>query len=300
LGRPTKSGLDFFSHDVNASSDGKIELMIALYGNDGYAFYFRILERIYRSNDLCLDVSSDEMNFVLAKRLDVDFEKFNKMLMTAIQHNLFCKKEYEERKVLTSESIKRRAEPVFVKRMQNRSTTEKVSVTEKKVSVAESTHSKVKNSKGQNSKKVNKDMVEKNFSDDVIFLTDLLISEIKNNNPQAKSPANISNWRNDIKLLMDDGYNHEQIEKVIKWCQADDFWKSNILSAKKLREQMGKLILQMGRGTDAKHWSNNKRPVIEVAKFEGYSENDITPERIEEVRGKAREVEELLRMRKVR
>lgn len=272
--------------------------MIALYGNDGYAFYFRILERIYRSNDLCLDVSSEEMNFVLSKKLDIEYDKFKKMLKTAINHGLFCKKEYEKNMVLTSDSIKRRAEPVFVKRMQNRSNVEKVSVTERKVSVAESTHSKVKNSKEQNSKN-KKEFVEKQFSDDVLFLCDLLISEIKKNNPQAKTPANISNWRNDIRLLLADGYDRDQIEKVINWCQADEFWKSNILSAKKLREKIGTLILQMGRKDDAKPWTNSKRPVVEIAKFEGYNEIEITPERMEQIREDAKRLEEKLRMRKV-
>lgn len=84
-------------------------------------------------------------------------------------------------------------------------------------------------------------------SEEVVFLTDLLVSEIKKNNPQAKTPTNISNWRNDIRLLLADGYTFTQIDSMIRWTQSDDFWKSNILSAKKLREKSSTLILQMQR-----------------------------------------------------
>ena len=46
--RPQKQGLDYFSHDTDASNDEKIEAMEAVYGLAGHAFYFKLLERIYR------------------------------------------------------------------------------------------------------------------------------------------------------------------------------------------------------------------------------------------------------------
>lgn len=48
LARPRKTGLDYFSHDVDLSSDDKIEAMEGKYGPTGYAFYCKTLERIYR------------------------------------------------------------------------------------------------------------------------------------------------------------------------------------------------------------------------------------------------------------
>jgi hypothetical protein len=101
-------------------------------------------------------------------------------------------------------------------------------------------------------------------------------------------------------MMENDKYEFEQIKKMIEWCQSDDFWKSNILSAKKLREKAGTLILQMDRGGEnGRVKTNSKRPQIEVGRFEEYNHTDISPERIEEIRGSARKVEELLRMRKV-
>lgn len=48
MARPRKVGLDYFSHDVTLSSDDKIEAIEAAFGSDGYAFYLKCLERIYR------------------------------------------------------------------------------------------------------------------------------------------------------------------------------------------------------------------------------------------------------------
>jgi|LSQX01.2.fsa_nt_gb hypothetical protein len=44
LGRPIKKGVDWFSHDVNASDGRTLFTLESLYGNDGYAFWFKLLE----------------------------------------------------------------------------------------------------------------------------------------------------------------------------------------------------------------------------------------------------------------
>jgi len=40
----------------------------------------------------------------------------------------------------------------------------------------------------------------------------------------------------------------ENIESVIRWCQADSFWKTNILSPEKLRKQYDQLYMKMNAG----------------------------------------------------
>lgn len=79
MGRPIKQGLDYFPHDTDASSDEKVESLRALYRNDGYAFYFIILERIYRSNNGELNLSSNEEKRILAKKIGItlkDMKRF--------------------------------------------------------------------------------------------------------------------------------------------------------------------------------------------------------------------------------
>ena len=78
----------------------------------------------------------------------------------------------------------------------------------------------------------------------VILLKNLILQ----NDPKAKVPKDITKWVDPIdKLERLDHRSIEEIEVVIRWCQADDFWHSNILSTKKLREKFPQLLLQAKR-----------------------------------------------------
>jgi len=120
MARPRKKGLDYFPHDTDAVNDEKIEALRALYGNDGYAFYFILLERIYRTENVELDIKTEEMKRILARKIQISKQKFEKMLLTAFEFELFDRKEFEERGVLTSRGIKRRAGVVFAERERKR------------------------------------------------------------------------------------------------------------------------------------------------------------------------------------
>lgn len=125
MARPQKEGMDYFPHDVDAVNDEKIEALRSLYGNDGYAFYFILLERIYRSKHFELDVSEAETIQILSRKIGISADMFDKMLSTSIKHGAFSSTEYHERKVLTSNGIKKRANVVLSKReaMKDRYTT---------------------------------------------------------------------------------------------------------------------------------------------------------------------------------
>lgn len=174
MARPIKDGLEYFPHDVDASNDEKVEALRSLYGNDGYAFYFILLERIYRTKNAELDVSDAETIQILAKKVGVSVELFEKMLKTAIKRDCFDREEYENRKVLTSNGIKKRANIVIAKRTRMKEkyaqavdTNADTTITEGKEDSfcqvsdaethAESTQSKVKQSKVKQSKEEEKE-----------------------------------------------------------------------------------------------------------------------------------------------
>lgn len=116
MARPHKEGMDYFPHDTDASSDERIEALRALYGNDGYAFYFIALERIYRTPEFELDISDAETRQILARKVGVPIDLFEKMLATAIKWGAFDRTAYETKGVLTSHGIKKRAAVVIEKR----------------------------------------------------------------------------------------------------------------------------------------------------------------------------------------
>ncbi|ACC98528.1 hypothetical protein Emin_0975 [Elusimicrobium minutum Pei191] len=86
-------------------------------------------------------------------------------------------------------------------------------------------------------------------------LTFLLADLMKANNPNVKLPANLKAWaKEEDRLVRIDKRPVEEALQVLKWCQADGFWKSNILSIPKFREKYDTLKLQMQnkRGAGAK------------------------------------------------
>ncbi|MGN4124864.1 hypothetical protein ACMGD3_07585 [Lysinibacillus sphaericus] len=72
-----------------------------------------------------------------------------------------------------------------------------------------------------------------------------LYQKILVDDPSFKQP-NMNTWADSIRLMMEqDDRTEEQIEYLIDWSQENSFWKSNILSTKKLREKTTTLIRQI-------------------------------------------------------
>lgn len=84
-----------------------------------------------------------------------------------------------------------------------------------------------------------------------------LRDKIIENNPRQpvpdENPEDLEDWAVSLDRLnrlgtvgaKDKGYTWNEIQKIIDWCQDDDFWKANILSASKLRKQVVKLENRM-------------------------------------------------------
>lgn len=246
MARPQKDGLDYFPHDVDASSDPKIEPLILLYDAKGYGFYFMHLEYIYKSSGFCLDISDAETRQIFCKKLGITENEYQQILNTALKHGCFDKEFYQKTGKLTSNGIKKRAAVVLKKREKTRSWYESkdkiISVAETgEETMAETPQSKVKKSKVKNNIYSSKAFAEdSDFYVLSIKLRDLIIK----NNPEAKQP-DLQKWAAEFeKMIRLDKRNTQQIIEIIEFSQNDAFWKSNILSPKKLREKYDTLNLQ--------------------------------------------------------
>jgi hypothetical protein len=97
-------------------------------------------------------------------------------------------------------------------------------------------------------------------------LSELLFGEIKKRNPNHKKP-NLQNWAKDIdKMIRLDKRDTAITREVILWCQSDNFWQNNILSAVKLREKFDQLFMQMKKpsgGNSGKHTGLNEKDYSE-------------------------------------
>lgn len=119
MARPIKEGLDYFPHDVDAADDEKIQALSAMHGNDGYAFYFKLLERIYRTPSGELDLSNVAIKISLASRVfpgensENALKKFEKILDAALVLDCFDKKIFRKTRILTSNGIKKRVNEIL-------------------------------------------------------------------------------------------------------------------------------------------------------------------------------------------
>jgi hypothetical protein len=282
----------YFSHDSNARHDIRIQALRSVYGLKGYGMYWVIIELMRDSSEYKLPLQ--RLTYLaLAREFEFKEEEAKQFVVDCIyEFGLFvCDEDF-----FWSDSLVRRMEVFNQKREIQRQKGRKGGLANKQQEqVPEATSQpEVELDKPKKEKPARaKNATVAQYSVEVNQLTDLLVQKIKDNNPKAQAP-NFNQWCDSIRLMMDnDGYEFMQIRKMIEWCQSDDFWKSNILSAKKLREKAGTLVLQMERGEEnGRVKTNSKRPIVEVAKFEGYNENIISDERMEEIRIKARQYEE--------
>lgn len=90
MARPRKEGLDYFPHDTDAANDpDKVKPLRLSHGLVGYGFYFFVLERIYRSPDCELDISTPLLRRALIKDIGVKEKTFNTLLTTCLDLQLF-------------------------------------------------------------------------------------------------------------------------------------------------------------------------------------------------------------------
>ncbi len=117
MARPAKTGLDYFPHDVGLSSADNIEAIEELYGNDGYAVYLKLLERIYKNGGKFF-IADDETAQRLYRKFRLKSQEILiKIINSMVKVGLFDKKAWEESKMLTSSRIRRTLKTVVVKRV---------------------------------------------------------------------------------------------------------------------------------------------------------------------------------------
>lgn len=74
-------------------------------------------------------------------------------------------------------------------------------------------------------------------------LCDLLVELIVANGGRRKRVG--QRWRDAERLLIDkDGVDPAEAERVLRWCQADSFWQSNVMCMEKFRAQYDQLRLK--------------------------------------------------------
>ncbi|WP_313891148.1 hypothetical protein [Psychrobacillus sp.] len=95
---------------------------------------------------------------------------------------------------------------------------------------------------------------------DEMKLATFFISEIKKNSADFKLP-NLQSWCEEFRRIIElDKRNKSEIFRLIRWVQADDFEKANVLSPIKLRKRYDALKIRMLNPTKPKRVREEKVP----------------------------------------
>lgn len=87
----------------------------------------------------------------------------------------------------------------------------------------------------------------------------------------CKRPTITKRWRDEARRMLDrDGRPLDEALRLIDWCQADQFWRSNVLSLPKFREKYDQLRL---RAVDTPQWRELTPP-------EAIPDDEIDPNEI--------------------
>lgn len=90
-------------------------------------------------------------------------------------------------------------------------------------------------------KQENKQVINNKHSDEDLSIAHWLYNLVLIVAPKTKQP-NFNSWADVIRLMRErDGHNHKEIAEVFRWANNDSFWRTNILSPKKLRDQFATL-----------------------------------------------------------
>ena len=70
--RVQKDVVSYFPHDANACTGDTLTVLQSRFGNDGYAFWFKLLEKLALTDGHCLDVSNPTKWQIFIARMGVD------------------------------------------------------------------------------------------------------------------------------------------------------------------------------------------------------------------------------------
>tara|TARA_Y100000588_G_scaffold279197_1_gene296012 strand:+ start:372 stop:1238 length:867 start_codon:yes stop_codon:yes gene_type:complete len=93
MARPKKNTVDYFPHDCHKIKE--LEILVDKYGNDGYAFYYRLFELLGKTPDHIYKFEKITDKMYLYKETGVDKDKANEIIKTLIELEIIDRNKWE-------------------------------------------------------------------------------------------------------------------------------------------------------------------------------------------------------------
>jgi hypothetical protein len=226
------------------------------YGNNGFSFWFKLLEQLGSTDGHCLDLNDKTAWSFLCAKSRVSEETADEMLNLLAEIEAIDRELWQVDRVIWIQKFVDGIADAYRNRKVDLPT--KPSLKRKKPGVSEnSLHgdqgpsgvSDVRNPQMKlDETKLNEKKIFSSTSDEV-RLGELLIGLILARKPDCKKP-NLQGWAKDFDLILRvDKRPLETVEKLIRWVQSDPFEQRNVLSPGKLRERFDQLEMKMQGGS---------------------------------------------------
>jgi len=152
MARILKDVVSYFPHDANACAGDTLTVLQSRFGNDGYAFWFKLLEKLASTDGHCLDVSNSTKWHLLLAKMGVN-ELTGVEIMNLLVEMQAIDKELWDSKLIWCQNLVNNLADVYKNRRreipQKPVTTEKKPITtdDNAITTGRGTQSKVKESK---------------------------------------------------------------------------------------------------------------------------------------------------------
>lgn len=257
MARPRKDGLDYYPMDVNFLGDIKVKKVIRSHGIQAVAVILHLLGTVYRDTGYYATYD-DDLLFITADELNLEEKYVKDVVEKLLEVDFFNREQAEKNKVLTSIGIQERYRKATERRVfvniNDSLCIQKPRSSE--VNVDRSTQSKVKESKGKESK------VEDRDASDLAEASKLSksenevakIFEFYQNNIGMMTPyvhQNIIHWCNDTspelvmlaieKAVKENALKFSYAEAILKsWLNQGVKTKAEALAEMNRRSQAGR------------------------------------------------------------
>ncbi len=253
MARPPKNTVEYFPHYVN---NGKtLYTLEKRYGNDGYAFLFKVLETLGKEENHFIDCRNvADWAFLLAKT-NVKEEMAEEMMTLMTKLKTFDEELWSHRIIFSPpfiENLKTVYERRKRKCLQKQDLCQQLQIKciqkcpPTDISESETPQSKVKESKVEK-RRVKKNSTPKRFfgGDSFEILTSKTFLEKNIDKAQIRFLVDkkgedkiLQEWADEVRKLKEiDGFTEKDITFVFNYTPTHDFWKDQILSVKKFRQK---------------------------------------------------------------
>ena len=96
---------DYFPHDADASAGDTLTALQGQFGNDGYAFWFKLLEKLTSSEGHFIDCSNSKRWQVLLGKAKVDNETGSNMAILLVEMGAIDKELWEDHRIIWCQNL---------------------------------------------------------------------------------------------------------------------------------------------------------------------------------------------------